>query len=426
VSSEWQFALFVFLIALNAFFAASEIAIVSMRKTRLRQLVDEGVSAARTVERLSQESSRFLATIQIGVTVVALIVGATAVVNLAGSLRPWLPDAVAGFIATAIVSVVILVFGELVPKNLALRYSEHIALAVADPIDLLAKLAMPVVRALVAITNLITRPFGATPQWGMPFITEEEIKTMVDAGEEEEVLEEEEKEMIYSIFELGDTPVREVMVPRIDVAAVEADASLLEAIEPILREGHSRIPVYEGTIDNVIGWFHAKDALRQLQACDTAVNLRTILRPPYFVPESKKASELLQEMQRDKTHMAIVVDEYGGTAGLVTIEDLLEEIVGEIRDEYDTTEEAPYQIVSPTEGVFDARVNVDDVNEVMSLDLPVIEGSDTLGGLVYDRLGRVPAVGDRVTVNRVGIEVLSVVGRKIKKVRIRKEEAGGE
>jgi putative hemolysin len=423
------------LIFLNAFFAASEIAIITVRKSRLRQLSEEGVQAAAIAERLANDSSRFLATIQVGVTLVGFFAAATSAVSLSAEvaafltriglpLRPQTSQAVAVFLITATLALVMLVLGELVPKSLALQYAEPIALFVARPIDLLATIASPIVRFPVFLTNTLTTVFGAQYRGGLPFITEEEIKIMVDAGEEGGVIEEDEKEMIYSIFEFGDTLVREVMVPRIDIVALEVNTPLRNALETIIAAGHSRIPVYEGTIDNIVGLLYAKDLLKVLRDLDLSRSMRPILRPAYFVPGTKKVDELLKELQQRKVHMAIVVDEYGGTAGLVTIEDILEEIVGEIQDEYDK-EEPTVEVISPDEVIFSARVALDEVSEVMAVELPS-EGGETLGGFIYSQLGRVPVAGDELTFDGLRIIVLQIDGRRIGKVKVMRQNATSE
>jgi putative hemolysin len=425
-----ELALLAFLILLNAFFAASEVAIVTVGKARLKRLIEEEVKVARTVERLAEDSSRFLATMRVGVTLVRFSAVATAVITLTDPLQKWIAQVPIEFIAQAslplaVFSVVItlaffmLSLGELLPKTLALQRAEPIALAAAYPIDLFATIVSPVVKVLIAISSAAVHLFGSQPQGRIPFITEEEIKTMVDAGEETGIIEEDEKEMIYSIFELGETMAREVMVPRIDIVAVESKTPVQQALDLILEKGHSRIPVYEETIDNIIGLLYAKDLLGQLRDGDATVALRDILRPAYFIPETKKADELLQDLQQRKVHIAIVVDEYGGTAGLVTIEDLVEEIIGEIQDEYDA-EEPFIEVVSDDEFIFNARVDLDDVNKLMNVELPS-ERCDTLGGFIYSQLGKVPKVGDEILFDGIKIAVLSVVGRRIKKVKVTRE-----
>jgi putative hemolysin len=422
-----ELVLLAFLILLNAFFAASEVAIVTVGKARLKRLIEEGVKAARTVEGLAEDSSRFLATMRVGVTLVRFFAVATAVISLSDPLQRLIAQVPIEFIAQASLTwavfsvVIILAFfmlslGELLPKNLAFQHAEPIALAMAYPIDLFATIVSPVVKVLIAISNAAVHLFGSQPQGGMPFITEEEIKTMVDAGEETGIIEEEEKEMIYSIFELGETLAREVMVPRIDIIALESQTPIQQALDLILKKGHSRIPVYEETVDNIIGLLYAKDLLGHLRDGKAKVALRDVLRPAYFIPETKKADELLQDLQQRKVHMAIVVDEYGGTAGLVTIEDIVEEIVGEIQDEYDA-EEPFIEVISDDEFIFNARVDLDDVNRLMKVELPS-EGGDTLGGFIYSQLGKVPAVGDEILFDGIKVAV-------IKKVKVNRERMKG-
>jgi CBS domain containing-hemolysin-like protein len=248
---------------------------------------------------------------------------------------------------------------------------------------------------------------------------EAELQLFMDAGEEEGYIEEDEREMIASIFEFDATLVREIMVPRIDITALEVESSIDEALDLIVETGYSRIPVYEGMIENIVGILNAKDLLTHLKDGESRPALRDMLRPPHFVPETNKVDELLEELQRQRIQMAIVVDEYGGIAGLVTVEDTLEEIVGEIEDEYDTVE--PFsQMVSDNEIIFNARMDLDDLNRMMGTDLPTDE-SDTLGGLLYSLSGGVPKVGDEFVVDGVTMTVLSLLGRRIKKVRVVKE-----
>jgi len=236
-------------------------------------------------------------------------------------------------------------------------------------------------------------------------------------GNEDGPIEEDEREMIAGVFQLGDALAREVMVPRPDVVAVDAETPMLDALTTFIQSGHSRIPVYRGSIDTIVGILYAKDLLGYLRDGNNDIPLDSIKRSAYFVPESKEADKLLQEIQQRRTHMAIVVDEYGGVAGLVTIEDLLEEIVGEIRDEYDPAEEPLIRMLNDYEAICNARVDLDDLNRQLSLSLPTREG-DTLGGLIYSRLGRIPEVGDNISVDDVGVEVMSVEGQRIDKVKV--------
>lgn len=414
------------LVILNGFLAMARSALINVRRPRLKQLVEEGIGPARIAERLAEDSSRLLATTQLGMMVTSFFAGAVVAVAsappLAKALEPWLGKAgspAAFVLVVLLAALVMLILGELVPETIALQHSERLALWLARPLLVIAALLMPAVRAIVWISTGLARLFGATPSSRMPFVTEEEIKTLVDAGEEEGVIEEEEKAMIYSIFELGDTLVREIMVPRIDVVALDVDTPMLEAVDTIIKAGHSRIPIYQETIDNVAGVLYAKDLLPYLSQGQTDVPLSSIVREAYFIPETKRAGDLLPDLQQRRIHMAIVVDEYGGVAGIVTIEDLLEEIVGEIQDEYDA-EEPFVERIGDGEYLFDARVDLDDLNQLLDVALPT-EESDTLGGFIYARLGRVPTVGDRLRFEELVLTVESVTGRRIRKVRIERQ-----
>jgi putative hemolysin len=302
----------------------------------------------------------------------------------------------------------------------------------------------PYVRILMVILSpflilplAIGRRKGET-QGPMSTVTEEELKSMVDAGHEGGVLEGDERQMIFSIFELGDTLVREIMLPRIYLNALEVSTPLPQAVDTLLRLGHSRVPVYEESVDNILGLLYAKDLLRvwnqelsgnQVHAAhqapaesqvDRAVSLRSLLRPATFVPEAKKVDELLEEMQAGHVHMAMVVDEYGGIAGLVTLEDIFEEIVGEIQDEYDQSEEAPYVQVGEGEYIFLGRVDLNNFNEVMGSQLPS-EETETLGGFIYEQVGRVPVSGESLQVGNISLTIEQVTRRRIRKVRAKKE-----
>ncbi len=414
------------LIVLNAVFVAAEIALVTIRRSRVEQLMEEGNRAAQRLERLLRRPGRFLAVTQLGITFIGFLASAFAAVSLTLGLRdvfsripPLSPlaDALALIIVTALLALVTIVFGELVPKALALANAERFALAVAGPFELLEKLLGPLVRLLEAITNAIARPLGGQ-QTDRSQVSVEELKILVERGGEQGVLEAEEEQMISAVIELGEGRVHEVMVPRIDVTAIPVDTPFAEAVDTILREGHSRIPVYEESIDNIVGILYAKDLLPYLKGGAAPPDLRRLLRPPLFVPESMSVDDLLHELQRRKVHMAIVLDEYGGTAGLVTIEDLLEEIVGEIQDEYDV-EEPMVERFSDDEVRFDGRANIDDFVEAFGVDLrdEDREEYDTVGGLVYHRIGGVPKVGDSIDVDNVTLTVESTDGRRVGKVR---------
>ena len=413
------------LVFLNALFVASEIALVTIRRSRVEQLVEEGSASARRVDRLLQRPGRFLAVTQLWITFIGFLASAFAAVSLTAGLSSLLGNvpalrAYAGALSLAIVtlllSLVTIVFGELVPKALGLANAERFALVVSGPFELLERILSPLVRFLELVTNRIIGLFGVHQQ-DRSQISMEELKILVERGGEQGVLEAEEEQMISAVIELGEGRVHEVMVPRIDVTAIPMDTPFGEAVDVILREGHSRIPVYEETIDNVIGILYAKDLLPYLTDRSSPSDLRRLLRTPLFVPESMSIDDLLHELQRRKVHIAIVLDEYGGTAGIVTIEDLLEEIVGEIQDEYDV-EEPMVERVSDTEVRFDGRANIDDFVEAfdIGLDDDEREEYDTVGGLVYHRIGGVPNVGDTIAVDGVSLTVESTDGRRVGKV----------
>ena len=429
------------LILLNAFFAMAEIALVSVRKTRIKQLIEEGVQRARTVQKLMEDPTRLLATVQIGVTFVGFFASAAGAITLAQPLadvfaKAGIPIIVgnATVLAVVIVTLVIgffsLVIGEISPKSLALQHAERIALWTAGPLLFLSYATAPLIKIITSSSSLLVRPFGGQASFAPPILTEEELKMLVEAGEEEGVLEEEEKEMIHSIFEFTDTVARKVMVPRIDMKTVDVEGTVDELLAVIMKAGHSRVPVYEGTVDNIIGVVHAKDLLRALHENGDGVTMRELMRPPYVIPENKKVDELLAEFKKSKIQMAIVVDEYGGTAGLVTIEDLLEEIVGEIMDEYDV-EEPMVEVVDENVSIVDARTPIDEINEQMGLTLPE-EEFDTIGGFVFGVLGRQPRQGEKIEYNGVALVVEKTDGRRIQKVKIvktrrpRPEEAEAE
>jgi CBS domain containing-hemolysin-like protein len=284
----------------------------------------------------------------------------------------------------------------------------------------------PYVRSLtVVLSPLLVLPLAIGRRKGeaqepVSTVTEEELKSMVDAGHEGGVLEGDERQMIYSIFELGDTLVREIMLPRIYINALDVSIPLSEAVDELIKSGHSRMPVYEESVDNILGILYAKDLLKVWRKGDQIESLQSLLRPAIFVPEAKKVDELLEEMQTGHVHMAMVVDEYGGIAGLVTLEDIFEEIVGEIQDEYDQSEEAPYMQVGEGEYVFQGKVDLRDFNEVMGSQLPT-EETETLGGFIYEQVGRVPTSGESLQVGDINLTIEQVTGRRIRKVRAKKQ-----
>ncbi len=310
-----------------------------------------------------------------------------------------------------------IVFGELVPKTLALAHAERYALIFARPVQVLGRIFAPIVWLLTLVTNAVTRLLGVRDSSSQDRLTTEELMILVERGGEQGVIEAEEEQMIGAVLELGERRVHEVMSPRIDIVAVPTSVALGELVDLIVEHGHSRIPVYEKSIDNIVGILYAKDLLPYLKGTDQPPNIRKLLRTPLEVPESMTVDDLLHALQRRKVHIAIVLDEYGGTAGLVTIEDLIEEIVGEIQDEYDV-EEPMVEPLSEGQARIDGRASVDDLGEHFDIDLDGTdrEEYDTVGGLVYHQIGGVPKVGDTVQVGGLTLTVETTDGRRVGKV----------
>ena len=411
-SIEWvQIIGIIIALIFSGFTSAAETSLTSVSRIKIKNLVEEGDKAAQRIERLLAEPNTFLTTILV-INNVAVIVASTLATLLAISISQTWGD----LISTLLIALIVLIFCEITPKTAAVQNPERWARVLVNPVRGAVWLLAPVIWLLSRITSFLVRLFGGQVRRRGPFVTEEELRMLVTVGEEEGVIEEEEREMIHSIFELGDRPVREIMVPRIDMVTLEGEDSLEEAVNLIMQGGQSRIPVYEDTIDNIIGVLYAKDLLRHLRQGNLQAKVRDVVRRAYFVPESKKLDDLLHELQHQRIHMAIVVDEYGSVAGLVTIEDLVEEIIGDIQDEYDK-EELLYEKVADNEYVIDAKIGIEDFNELLDMQL-TDEEYDTLGGFVYTQLDKVPSVGDTLTYEDLTLTVLSTKGRRITKVNV--------
>ena len=397
-------------LVLATFAAAAETALTSVSRIRMRSLAGEGRRRARIVVKLHDDPNTYLPTI-LAINTVAVILASTAAALLAQQSHR-LPEAA----ATLLLSVFVLVFCEIAPKILALRFNERLALLLAPVVRALTTFLRPVVGALTGVTTLMLRiaTRGEVPK---PFITEEELKMLVTVGEQEGVVDQEERQMIHGILEMTDKSVREIMVPRVDVVGIEGDRGVGDLIRVILETGHSRIPVYEQTIDNIVGVVYAKDLLRHNVRSHSEVPLRDLVRAAYFTPEAKRVGELLHEMQDRKVHIAVVVDEYGGTAGIITIEDLIEEIVGPIRDEYDLAEPEDMQFISDSEVVMNARVPIDDVKELLGIEIDDVD-ADSIGGLVYERLGEIPKQGATISLEDATLTVERIQRQSIQSVRI--------
>lgn len=410
----WEILALVLLIGGAAFFAASEAALISVSRLRVRQLAEHKVRGSAAAVRLLEDRSRLLATVLIGNTVILLAADSLATAIL---IHQGVPHA--AIYSTIVMAILILLFGEIVPKTIAVSNPARYAIWLAPLLERAAWLLGPVNRIFVAITNLLVRPFGIHPTSQGPFITEEDIRTIVNVGAEQKVLEEEERKMIHSVIEFGDTIVREVMTPRPEMVCVNVEDGPSKALELVISEGYSKLPVYEGNIDNVIGAVYERELLIALaNGSITSVPLRSLMRPVAVLPENKKVSELLREMQGQKFSLAIVLDEYGGTAGLVTLEDILEEIVGEIRDEHDVGEEEPIRRIDKDEAIVDAGVNIEDVNAELGTHFPH-EEFETIGGYTVGRFGRLPREGEEIDAeDGVRLRVERMRNRRIVSIRV--------
>lgn len=401
------------LLTLSGFFSASETAIFSVNKMKIRHLAEEGNKKAKLTRRLLENPNKLISTILIGNNLVNM-----AAASLATILAMSIFGASGAGVATGIMTILVLVFGEITPKTLASRNAEKLSLNISSTINFLSIVFYPVIRILNIITNSLIKMLDGSNQ-DNPQITEEEIRMLVNVGEEEGLIDADERDMIDSIFEFDDTLVREVMVPRIDIIAVNVNEEIDNVIKLVIEVGHSRIPVYEETVDNITGVIYAKDLLHPLLNCaNKEYSVKDMMRPAYYVPESKKVRDLFAELRKEKVHMAIVLDEYGGTAGIVTIEDVIEEIVGDIQDEYDR-EEKHIETLNDGSLLVDARTSIYDINEILDLNLPD-EEFETISGLVFHSLGRVPQEGQEVDIDDLHIVVKKVSGRRITKLHITK------
>jgi CBS domain containing-hemolysin-like protein len=407
---DWIFVIAVAaLLLLSASFSAAEIGILSINRFRLHQLAEEGSSRARLLQRLLQQPASFLTTILIAITAVNYTNESLVTYWLVEihHFPEWVP-----FFGLLLL---VLIFAEITPINYAAANPEFIAVRAAPWVALASKILRPLVATITALASALARIFCVRPRT-KPLVTGEEVLTIVDMETERGVLEEEEKELIHSIFDFSDTIVREVMVPRIDIAAVSNTTPMSEAIDEIVQQHYSRMPVYQGNLDHIIGIVYAKDLLPYQFHRNTDRPVSEAIRPASFVPETKRVTELLQEFRESQQAMAIVLDEYGGTAGLVTVEDLLEEIVGEIYDEYDIGER-PFERLDDRTILVSGKFAFAELHDVFDHEFP--EGEyDTVGGLLYSRFGEVPARGEAVIIDGYTFTVDQVDGHRITQVRI--------
>lgn len=407
-----QVIILLVLLVLSAFFSMSETALMSLSKIRIRHMVEEGVKGAKLVEKLIEDPNKLLGAILIGNNIVNI--GASSIAtSLAVKLSGGSDSAV--LIVTIIMTILVLIFGEITPKSIAKQKSEQVSLKVSKPIKLCVFIFKPFVAVFTIISSVFIRLFGGDPKATEPFITEEELKTMVGVSEEEGVLEDVEKEMIFNVFDFADLQVKDVMVQRVDVTAVEVNDSYEDLLKIIKEDQYSRIPVYDDTIDDIVGILNVKDLIIEGDK-GTEFKVTEYMREPLYTFEFKKITELFNEMKKTRNHMAVVLDEYGGTVGIVTIEDLVEEIVGDIQDEYDK-ERDMIEVIKEDEYVVEGSARLDDVSDLIGVSMES-EEFDSVGGLIIGALGRIPENNEEVIIDRIKFVVEEVEKNRIMKVRI--------
>ena len=398
-----------------AILASAESSFIAVNKIRIRSLMEKGDSRAKAVQKLLDEHDKlFSAVILSGnlFTILATSIGTVL------ALRYFGEDGI--IIATIIMTFLTVVFGELAPKTFAVTYSEKVSLLLAKPVAFYIRLISPLVWIFKVMSNLIIRMLGGKKKPISPFVTEEEIKTMINIGEEEGTLEEEEKQMLHKVFAFGDKVVTEAMVPRTEIVSIPDDATVDDALKLVLEEGYSRYPVVKENIDSVTGILYVKDIVKQMAQgkIQNHTPITEIVREAYYIPENKMVTELLDEMQKNKFQIAIVMDEYGGTAGLITLEDIMEEIVGGLQDEFEAMEgEKEFEIIDERTSIVAGQTGLDEINELVGSEI-VSEDFHTIGGFVFGLFRRLPKVGEQVRYHNLRFLILEMEDRKIAKVKI--------
>lgn len=407
----FQSSLLVILLIGSGFFSASETALMSLSKIRIRHMQEEGVKGAKLVASLTEDPNKLLSSILIGNNVVNI-----AATSISTSLFLELFKGNGVAISTAVMTVLVLIFGEITPKTIAANSSEKVAIAVSKPIQLIIFILKPVVWVFNIVTGIIFKLFGVDNKNNQPYITEEELKTMVNVGHEEGVLEIEEREIINNVFEFGDMQAKEAMIQRLDIIGIDVNESYENIIKTFRNEQFSRIPVYNESMDDIIGILNIKDIIFLSDEEISNFDIKKYLREPFFTYEFKKISQLLEEMKVSKSQMAIVLDEYGATSGLVTIEDLIEVIVGDIEDEYDDEVEE-IQVIKEDEYIVEGSTKISDVNELIGINLES-EEFDSIGGYIIGHLKRFPEQNEVIEVDSIKVCIESLDKNRIKKIRI--------
>ena len=410
-SNSIQIILLVILLVGSGFFSASETALMSLSRIKMRHMEEDGVKGAKLVSSLVEDSNILLTSILIGNNIVNI-----AATSIATSLFTATLGAQGVAMATGVMTVLVLIFGEITPKTISANNPEKASLVVSKPIKFFVIILTPVVWVFNIITKVIFKLFGVDDNGVKPFITEEELKTMVNVSHEEGLLEIEEREIINNVFEFGDMQAKEAMVQRLDIVAIDMEDSYDEIIELFKTEKLSRMPVYEETIDDIIGTLNIKDIIFLSDEEIENFDIKKYIRDPFFTYEFKKITQLLEEMKKDKSQMAIVVDEYGGKAGLITIEDLVEVIVGDIEDEYDE-EEDEIQVINSNEFLVEGSTKISDVNEVLGTELES-EEFDSIGGYIIGYIKHIPEENEVIEVDGIKFNIESVDKNRIKKIRV--------
>ena len=406
-------AILVFLVFLSGIFSASETALTSFRSSSLEEVDLKHPKEASLLRKWLKYPNEILTGMLLGNNIVNILASSIAT---ALTLEIMGNNSMSIVIATVVMTIVILIFGEINPKIIAKNNSVTISRKVIFPMYYLAFITKPIVFILMGISKILGRMLGIEIKDEALMITEKDIISFVNVGEAEGIIEEGEKDMIHSIFEFGETTAREVMTPRTSMYSIEATKTINSVWEELIDTGYSRIPVYEDTIDNIVGILYVRDILKAVKSGDTEVEIRKFVRVPYFVPETKSIIEILKEFQNQKVHIAIVLDEYGGTVGILTIEDLLEEIVGEIRDEFDKDEEEPIVKHGDKSYIIDAMLDIETINKELDLELPTSDDYESLGGLITTNISKVAVVGDEVDISGVKLKVVELDKLRISKV----------
>jgi len=413
-----SFLIVIFCLLLIALLSGSEVAFIAVNRIKLRHLIEKGSSSAKIVQKMREEPDRFFSAVILSgnlFTILATSIGTAMAMKFFG-------DGSGIIFATVVMTFLTVIFGELTPKTFAVSHAERIALAMARPLDLYIKLISPVVWVFNKLSNLIIRGLGGGKEPPSPFLTEEEMKSMISIGEEEGAIEKEEKEMLHNVFEFGDTGVGEAMVPRTEIVSISEDAIVADVLNLVSEKGYSRYPVIKETVDNIIGLLYVKDILRGMAEEDVSAKtpIKGFIRDAYYIPASKMVTALLDEMQKHKFHIAIVLDEHGGTAGLITLEDIMEEIVGGLQDEFETMEaDKEVEVLDERTFVVSGFTGINEVNELIGVDISSKE-FNTIGGFLFGLFGHLPKSGEQIRYQDLRFLILEMEGRKIEKIKITK------